>query len=92
MSYSNPQRVRNKEFDALDKMSTGFNKTSQGIFDVVQTQKAYDKKLQQDNVDKESQLRDKVNEFTKPGAGQTMNSTVKFWDEKIEQLQKKTCY
>jgi len=84
MSYSNPQRVRNKEFDALDKMSTGFNKTSQGIFDVVQTQKAYDKKLQEDNVDKESQLRDKVNEFTKPGAGQTMNSTVKFWDEKIE--------
>jgi len=84
MSYSNPQRIRNKEFDALDKMSTGFNKTSQGFFDVVKTQKAFDKKLQEDNIDKESQLRDKVNEFTKPGAGQAMNSTVKFWDEKIE--------
>jgi len=84
MSYSNPQRIRNKEFDALDKTADSFNKTSQGFFDVVKTQKAFDKKLQQDNIDKESQLRDKVNEFTKPGAGQAMNSTVKFWDEKIE--------
>ncbi len=84
MSYSNPQRIRNKEFDALDKTADSFNKTSQGFFDVVKKQKAFDQKLQEDNIDKESQLRDKVNEFTKPGAGQAMNSTVKFWDEKIE--------
>ena len=84
MSYSNPQRIRNKEFDALDKTTDTFNKTSQGFFDVVRTQKAFDKKLQEENIEKESQLRDKVNEFTKPGAGQAMNSTVKFWDEKIE--------
>ena len=41
MSYSNPQRIRNKEFDALDKTADSFNKTSQGFFDVVKTQKAF---------------------------------------------------
>lgn len=84
MGYSNPQRIRNSEFDALDKMKDSFDRTSQGIFNVVQTQKEYDKKLQEANVDKESKLRDKVNEFTKPGAGQLDNNVVKFWDEKIE--------
>ena len=57
MSYSNPQRIRNKEFDALDKTTDTFNKTSQGFFDVVRTQKAFDKKLQEENIEKESQLK-----------------------------------
>ena len=83
MSYSNPQRIRNKEFDALEKMTNTFDQTSQGIFNIVKTQKEYDQKLQESNIDKESKLRDKINEFTKPGAGQLDNNVVKFWDEKV---------
>ena len=83
MSYSNPQRIRNKEFDSLEKMTNTFDQTSQGIFNIVKTQKEYDQKLQESNIDKESKLRDKINEFTKPGAGQLDNNVVKFWDEKV---------
>ena len=36
MSYSNPQRIINKQFSELDKLSEKFNDTSEGYFNLVQ--------------------------------------------------------
>ncbi len=84
MSYSNPQRIINKQFSELDKLSEKFNDTSEGYFNLVQQQKAQAARLEEKNVEKESILRDKVNEFAKPGAGMIAENTIRFWDTKIE--------
>ena len=88
MSYSNPQRVINKEFGAAVKgagdIQRSLENTSANIMNIVKKQKKETKQIEENNILKESQLRDKVNEFTKPGAGNMDNSIVGFWDEKIE--------
>ena len=88
MSYSNPQRVINKEFGAAVKGAGDIQKslenTSANIMNIVKKQKKETKEIEQNNIKQESALRDKVNEFAKPGAGNMDNSIVKFWDEKIE--------
>ncbi len=88
MSYSNPQRVINKEFGAAVKGAGDIQKslenTSANIMNIVKKQKKETKQIEENNIIKESALRDKVNEFAKPGAGNMDNSIVKFWDEKIE--------
>jgi len=88
MSYSNPQRVINKEFGAAVKgagdIQRSLENTSANIMNIVKQQKKETEQIKQNNIKQESALRDKVNEFTKPGAGNMDNSIVKFWDEKIE--------
>jgi len=88
MSYSNPQRVINREFGAAVKgagdIQRSLENTSANIMNIVKKQKKETKEIEENNIVKESQLRDKVNEFTKPGAGNMDNSIVGFWDEKIE--------
>jgi len=88
MSYSNPQRVINREFGAAVKgagdIQRSLENTSANIMNIVKKQKKETKQIEENNIIAESQLRDKVNEFTKPGAGNMDNSIVGFWDEKIE--------
>ncbi len=88
MSYSNPQRVINKEFGAAVKgageIQKSLENTSANIMNIVKKQKKETKEIEENNIIQESALRDKVNEFAKPGAGNMDNSIVKFWDEKIE--------
>ena len=88
MSYSNPQRIINKEFDVRAKASRDLQDTIQNttasIANGVIKQKKQKDKLIADNVEKESALRDKVNEFATPGAGQIDKSIIEFWDTKIE--------
>ena len=88
MSYSNPQRIINKEFDVRAKANRDLQNTIQNttasIANTVIKQKKQKEKLEADNVEKESALRDKVNEFATPGAGQIDKSIIEFWDTKIE--------
>ena len=88
MSYSNPQRIINKEFDVRAKASRDLQDTIQNttasIANGVIKQKKQKDKLIADNVEKESALRDKLNEFATPGAGQIDKSIIEFWDTKIE--------
>jgi len=88
MSYSNPQRIINKEFDARAKSSRQLQNTIQNttasIASTVAQQKKQKEELEAANVEKESSLRDKVNEFATPGAGQIDKSIIEFWDTKIE--------
>ena len=88
MSYSNPQRIINKEFDARAKSSRQLQNTIQNttasIASAVAQQKKQKEELEAANVEKESALRDKVNEFATPGAGQIDKSIIEFWDTKIE--------
>jgi len=88
MSYSNPQRIINKEFDVRAKANRQLQNTIQNttasIANTVIEQKKQKKELEASNVEKESALRDKVNEFATPGAGQIDKSIIEFWDTKIE--------
>ena len=73
MSYSNPQRIINKEFDVRAKSNRQLQNTIQNttasIASAVAQQKKQKEELEAANVEKESALRDKVNEFATPGAG-----------------------
>ena len=88
MSYSNPQRIINKEFDVRAKANRELQNTLQNttasIANTVIKQKKQKEELEAANVEKESALRDKVNEFATPGAGQIDKSIIEFWDTKIE--------
>jgi len=88
MSYSNPQRIINKEFDVRAKanreLQNTIQNTTSSIADAVIKQKKQKADLEASNVEKESALRDKVNEFATPGAGQIDKSIIEFWDTKIE--------
>lgn len=88
MSYSNPQRIINKEFDVRAKANRELQNTIQNttasIANGVIKQKKQKDELEASNVEKESALRDKVNEFATPGAGQIDKSIIEFWDTKIE--------
>ena len=88
MSYSNPQRIINKEFDVRAKSNRQLQNTIQNttasIASAVAQQKKQKEELEAANVEKESALRDKVNEFATPGAGQIDKSIIEFWDTKIE--------
>ncbi len=88
MSYSNPQRIINKEFDVRAKANRQLQNTIQNttasIANTVIKQKKQKEELEASNVEKESALRDKVNEFATPGAGQIDKSIIEFWDTKIE--------
>jgi hypothetical protein len=88
MSYSNPQRIINKEFDvrarANRELQNTIQNTTASIADAVIKQKKQKEELESSNVEKESALRDKVNEFATPGAGQIDKSIIEFWDTKIE--------
>lgn len=88
MSYSNPQRIINKEFDVRAKSNRQLQNTIQNttasIASAVAEQKKQKEELEAANVEKESALRDKVNEFATPGAGQIDKSIIEFWDTKIE--------
>ena len=88
MSYSNPQRIINKEFDVRAKanreLQSTIQNTTASIAATVLKQKKQKEDLEAANVESESALRDKVNEFATPGAGQIDKSIIEFWDTKIE--------
>jgi len=88
MSYSNPQRIINKEFAEAAKGASNIQRsldnTSANISNIVKKQKIETAKIIENNTIKESQLRDKINEFSTPGAGNMDNTIVKFWDPYVE--------
>ena len=88
MSYRTPQRIINKEFAARAKgasdIQTSLENSTVGIMNIVKDQKAETDKVIQNNIEKESALRDKINEFSTPGASNLDNSIVAFWEPKIQ--------
>ena len=88
MSYSNPQRVINKEFGAAVKGAAGIQRslenTSANISKIVKEQKKETAEILENNIIKKSALRDQVNEFSTPGATNMDNGIVRFWEPKIE--------
>jgi len=88
MSFTNPQRIINKQFDSF--VGSGQNLTNNVATSVEQMrqqvakQKEYTKKLEQSDQQEGFQLRSKLNELGTTGNRVLDENIQSFWDEKVD--------
>ena len=88
MSFKNPQRIINKEFDSFinsNKNLTNSIATSMGeMHEQIAKQKKYTKELQQQDQNEGFALRSKLNELGTTG-NQILDENIQaFWNEKVD--------